>query len=81
MVKTWPVVLFAQKPRPISVMWHGWPGVIEVITHARACDMLALLRAWRSGATPLVRQALRHVSGPPVRVRGRPAKAHRYGTS
>ena len=39
-------------------------GVNEVITHAPDCGMLALLWAWRSGANPLVRQALWHVSGP-----------------
>ena len=39
-------------------------GVIEVITYATGRDILALLWAWRSGANPLVRQALWHVSGP-----------------
>jgi hypothetical protein len=38
--------------------------VIGVITHVPDCDMLSLLWAWRSGANPLVRQPLRHVSGP-----------------
>jgi len=39
-------------------------GVLEVITHATGRGILALLWAWRSGANRLVRQALRHVSGP-----------------
>jgi hypothetical protein len=38
-------------------------GVIEVMTHAPDCGMPTLLRAWRSGPTPSVRQAVRHVSG------------------